>query len=404
MKKTDDVLTPTKWKKAPGALADATAKDIKKLEEHLAPLAPELFIWLQDAQICTVESKDDHNLVLINKKASYTINLDELPEVIAKKLKAGDRFPVDQQGKLHEEWVALIETNSALIEHVYPDRNWEAKYEVYEGIVSHYDHKNNPMIRANNRLTMVDQNFFRPWYQPKIGQPVRYFFSSEKGEPTHTIFSGLDIDPWKAELLTTKGHTMVVAWFKARAQNLYVINKETRTTLPPDETPVQEEIHSARQTEGKHSPKDAHTHNEAKGISDKELKRLSSHELQEKSARIAMALAHQARSQNEKIDALTYAYLPEYKMEDLKKWTKVVSQKGTPGIIAELPATEKNLHKSTVLVSFYRISKKGKKMHEQVVAKLDEFKVVKAPQKHVAAPKKHTAPRHTTPTNSKNKE
>lgn len=378
------------------------ATTFDKLSEHFQPTAPELHTRLQDAQICTIESKDEHTLVLTNKKATYNINLDELPEVIAQKLKAGDTFPVDQKGKLHEEWVALIETNSALRDYVYPDSNWEAKYEVFEGVISHYDHKNNPMIRANNRLTMVDQLFFRPWYQPKIGQPVRYFFSSEKGEPTHTIFSGLDIDPWKAELLTTKGHSMVVSWFNKRVKNLKKTN-QARPSLEADTATIQEEIHSARQPEGKHSPKHIDNKIPLSKRSQDALERMGNQELQKKSARIAMALAHQARSQNEKIDKLTYAYLPECKMEDLKKWTKVVSQKGTPGIIAELPATEKNLHKSTVLVSFYRISKKGKKMHEQVVAKLDEFKVVKEPQKYIQPPKKHTAPHHNTSTNTKNK-
>jgi hypothetical protein len=103
-----------------------------------------------------------------------------------------------------------------------------------------------------------------------------------------------------------------------------------------------------------------------------------------------MTLAYQARSQNEKIDALTYAYLPECTMKDLKVGTKVVSQKGTPGIIAELPSTEKKLHKSTAQVSYYRISKKGKKMHEYVIAKIWEFKIVKEPQKHVAKEKEQT--------------
>jgi hypothetical protein len=269
MKKTDDVLTTTKWKKAPGALADATAKDIKKLEEHLAPLAPELFIWLKDAQICTVESKDDHTLVLINKNASYTINLDDIPQAIAQKLKVWDHFPLDKNGKLHEEWLALIDLHTEYVDESYADDKGGPLTQYY-GLVTHYSHKNNPMIWANHRLNTVEQGLFKPGYHPKIGESVSLFFSDAKGEPRYTIYTWSDIDFEYKKLLTKKWHSGLVACVSKHITDYKAI-KQKNGTLHISDNDTPEEVASIQQPEGKHKHTKNHSDN-APGLQYHEIK------------------------------------------------------------------------------------------------------------------------------------
>lgn len=206
---------------------------------------------------------------------------------------------------------------------------------VNEGFVSHYNSKNNPVIWSDKRFNTVHADHFNDAYIPKIGQGVLYSFAKGKHMHESTVFAISSHSPTSNILLTKKGNPVVV---DAVNQHTKEVKRIAKLAKSKKNTPAEQQISSSVQPQG---------------LERNDITTLKSKVLRAKSHDIAVTLAHQARTKNEKIDALTYSHLPEAHMQDLHIGTKVVSKNGTPGIIKKLPSKENNMGKNTIIVSYY---------------------------------------------------
>ncbi len=321
---------------------------------------------LENVQIATVESIHDHEITFINGKHSYTINTDLLPPEMCAKLKPGDQFPLNQEWSIDEVWTDLFELYQQWIKpYLTVSAGDDKEFVVNEGFVSHYNSKNNPVIWSDKRFNTVDESYFEEKYVPKIWQGVLLSFGKWKHIPEFTIFAISSHYPTSNILLTKKGNPVVVDAVNQHTKEVQRIAKLARSKK---NTPAEQQTPSSEQPQG---------------LERNDVTTLKSKVLKAKSHDIAISLAHQARTKNEKIDALTYSHLPEAHMQDLHIGTKVVSKNGTPGIIKKLPSKENNMGKNTIIVSYYWFDDKWGKHKEEVKTKIGEFKCVREPEKYL---------------------
>ncbi len=361
-------------------------KTATTIKQHFQPVAPELDpeFKLDGGHLCTVEQITDTTLVFINKKASYTFQIKDIPAPLLQNLKVGDVFPLNEDGTLHDLWDGFFTLYSSIKKPTtsFVNTAWETR-DILEGFISHYDNKNNPVLFCNNRFNTIQQGLFNPGATPKIWQQVYFLFSRDKQKPQFTVFTNIF---WAYTLITKVWYPEAVthmnALTKMHAEALTKA-KKAKQEINTTEQGETKEILSARQPEGKHSHEDTHKDNHLAKLPQNAFKHLKAHELQTKSQAIANSLAHQARTKNEKIDALTYSHLPEAHMQDLHIGTKVVSKKGTPGIIKKIPSKDNKMDENTVIVSYYWFDDKWGKHREEIKTKIGDFKCVREPEKYI---------------------